>query len=65
MARPIEPTPVLEGDEALRFLEEMERVDSLKPGDPEYEKMKKLANEGEEILKRIPSLRILSRGFEK
>jgi len=35
MARPIEPTPVLEGDDALRFLKEKERIESLKPTDPE------------------------------
>ena len=64
MARPIEPTPALEGDEALRFLEEMERVESLKPGDPEYEKMKKLANRIEKIPKNDSFLRILSQGFK-
>ncbi len=60
MARPIEPTPALEGDEALRFLEEMERTESLKPGDPEYEKIKKHAKELEELSKNNPFLRILS-----
>ena len=58
MARPIEPTPVLEGDEALRFLEEMERMESLKPGDPEYEKMKKFFKECDEVLEKNPHLRL-------
>jgi len=62
MARPIEPTPVLEGDEALRFLEEMKRAESLKPGDPEYEQRKKLFKECKEIVEKNPRMRILSRG---
>ncbi len=40
MARPIEPTPVLTGEDAKRFLKEKERIDNLRPGDPEYEKRK-------------------------
>ncbi len=56
MARPIEPTPALEGDEALRFLEEMKRTESLKPGEPEYEKMKKFFKECDEILEKNPHL---------
>lgn len=35
MAKPIEPTPTLEGDDALRFLKEKERIESLKLTDPE------------------------------
>ncbi len=58
MARLIEPTPVLEGDEALRFLKEKERVESLKPNDPEYESRKKFFNECRELVKRYPNLRI-------
>jgi hypothetical protein len=60
MARPIEPTPALEGDEALRFLEEKERIESLKPGDPEYEERKKFFKECEEISRRYPNLSIFS-----
>ena len=64
MARPIEPTPPLEGEAALKFLEEKERIESLKPGDPEYGERKKMREEGKEILKKIPSLRIFSREFK-
>jgi len=64
MARPIEPTPPLEGEDALRFLEEMERVDSLKPGDPEYEERKKRTKELEKSLKNDPFVHLLSRGFK-
>jgi len=38
MARPIRLGTELEGEDAIRFLREMKRVESLKPGDPEYEK---------------------------
>jgi len=58
MARPIESTPALEGEEAVRFLEEMERIDSLKPGDPEYEKREKFFKECEELVANNPKLRI-------
>jgi len=40
LARPIELGTELEGEDALRFLREMKRVESLKPGDPEYEERK-------------------------
>ena len=60
MARPIEPTPPLEGEAALRFLEEKERIENLKPGDPEYEKRKKIREEGKELLKKYPNLSIFS-----
>jgi len=41
MARPIEPTPTLTGRDAERFLKEKERIESLRPGDPEYEERKR------------------------
>jgi len=41
MARPLELIEKLEGEDAMRFLDEMERIESLKPGDPEYEKREK------------------------
>lgn len=58
MAKPIEPTPVLEGKEALRFLKEVERIDSLKPEDPEYKKREKLFKECEKIIRKNPKLKI-------
>jgi len=58
MARPIEPTPPLEGDEALRFLEEKERIENLKPGDTEYEERKKFFKELDELFDKYPNLRI-------
>ncbi len=63
MARPIEPTPPLEGKAALNFLEEKERIENLKPGDPEYKELKKRAKERKGLLKKNPNMRILSRGF--
>jgi len=63
MARPIEPTPPLEGEAALKFLEEKERIENLKPGDPEYMERKKFQEECRDLLKKNPNMRILSRGF--
>lgn len=62
MARPIESAPPLEGEKALKFLEEMERLQSLKPGDHEYKERKKLRKERGELLEKNPHMRILSRG---
>lgn len=58
MAKPIEPTPILEGEEALKFLKEMGRIDSLKPEDSEYKRREKFFKECEEILRKNPQLRI-------
>jgi len=63
MARPIEPTPPLEGEAALKFLEEKERIENLKPGDQEYKERKKFHEECRGLLKKNPNMRILSRGF--
>lgn len=38
MARPIEPTPVLRGKDAERFLREKERIENLDPSCPEAKK---------------------------
>ena len=45
MAKPIEPTPKLEGKDALRFLKEKDRIESLKPSDSEYKKRQKFFKE--------------------
>lgn len=36
MAKPLEPLPVLKGRDALNFLREKDRIESLKPSDKEY-----------------------------
>ena len=36
MARPLEPIPVLKGEDALNFLKEKARIESLRPADEEY-----------------------------
>jgi hypothetical protein len=45
MAKPIEPTPKLEGNDALNFLKEKERIESLKPSDREYKERQKFFKE--------------------
>lgn len=35
MARPLESIPTLKGNDALKFLKEKERIESLKPSDEE------------------------------
>ncbi len=57
---PIESAPPLEGEKALKFLEEKERIEHLKPGDPEYEERKKIREEGKALLKKYPNLSIFS-----
>ena len=47
-----------EGEEALKFLREIKRIDSLKPDDPEYRRREKFFSECEEILVKNPRLRI-------
>jgi len=41
MARPIKLGVKVTGDDAVRFLEEMDRIESLKPTDKEYKERKK------------------------
>lgn len=41
MARPIKLVNRITGDDAVRFLEEMDRIESLKPTDKEYIERKK------------------------
>ena len=53
MARPIEPTPTLKGNDALNFLKEKERIESLKPSDKEYQDREKLFDRCIEIYKRV------------
>lgn len=53
MARPIEPTPTLEGEDAIRFLKEKERIDNLKSTDPEYIKRKEFFRECREIARKF------------
>lgn len=48
MARPIEPTPTLEGEDAENFYRELERPLSLE----ELEQRRKMFAEAEEIFKR-------------
>lgn len=36
MAKPLESIPTLKGKDALNFLKEKERIESLKPSDKEY-----------------------------
>jgi hypothetical protein len=52
MARPIEPTPVLTGADAERFLKEKERIDSLKSTDPEYKARAAFFRECKEIARK-------------
>jgi len=41
MARPIEPTPTLRGKDAVNFLNEKKRIESLKPTDRNFLNEKK------------------------
>lgn len=53
MARPIEPTPILKGNDALNFLKEKERIESLKPSDKEYQDREKLFDRCIKIYKKV------------
>lgn len=52
MARPIKETPILTGEDAERFVEEMERVDAI-PSEEREAYWKKLERQFQEISKRI------------
>ena len=41
MAKPLKLGVKLKGDDAVRFLDEMDRIESLKPTDSEYRERKK------------------------
>ena len=53
MARPIEPIPTLRGKDALNFLKEKERIESLKPSDKEYRDREKLFTKCVELYKSV------------
>ena len=52
MARPIRETPILTGDDAERFVKEMERVDAIPP-EVRAEYQEKMKRKFEEISKKI------------
>lgn len=52
MARPIKETPILMGEDAERFLKEMERVDAIPP-EVRAAYQEKLEQEYREVCKRI------------
>ena len=52
MARPIKETPILTGEDAERFVKEMERVDAI-PAEVRAAYEQKLEREFQEISKRI------------
>ena len=52
MARPIKETPILTGEDAERFVKEMERVDAI-PAEVRAAYEEKLEREFQEISKRI------------
>ena len=58
MARPIEPTPTLRGKDAVNFLTEKKRIDSLKPSDEEYKKREAFFKECVELAKKYKPVRI-------
>ena len=57
MARPLEPIPVLKGDDAVNFLREKVRIESLKPSDEEYVKREEFFNKCVERGSRIKVVR--------
>jgi hypothetical protein len=58
MARPIEPTPTLRGKDAVNFLNEKKRIESLKPTDKEYKHREAFFNECIEIAEKYKPVRI-------
>ena len=52
MARPIAPTPVLKGRDAVRFLKEKERIENLDPDSPEAKQREAFFNECIELYNR-------------
>jgi len=57
MARPLEPIPVLKGNDAVNFLREKARIESLKPTDEEYVRREEFFNKCVERGSRIRVVR--------
>ncbi len=53
MARLLELGVKLEGGDAIRFLDEMNRIESLKPTDKEYQERKKYFEYCENLAKQV------------
>ncbi len=53
MAKPLEPIPTLKGRDALNFLREKDRIESLKPSDREYRDREKFFNRCVELYRKV------------
>lgn len=53
MARPLELGVKLKGDDAVRFLDEMDRIESLKPTDREYKERKRYFEYCEKLARQV------------
>jgi hypothetical protein len=53
MARPLKLGVKLEGEDAINFLDEMDRVESLKPEDKEYAERKKYFEHCRRLAKQV------------
>jgi len=54
MAKPIEPTPILTGKDAVRFLKEKERIENLSPKSEEYGTLVSLGKACMELFRQKP-----------
>ncbi len=57
MARPIKLVTTITGDDAVRFLEEMDRIESLKPTDKEYQERKKYFAYCEKLARQVGAVK--------
>lgn len=57
MARPIKLVNRITGDDAVRFLEEMDRIESLKPTDKEYIERKKYFAYCEKLARQVGAVK--------
>jgi len=54
MAKPIEPTPILKGADAVRFVREKERMEKLNPKSEEHRRLVSLGKECLKLYKEKP-----------